>query len=90
MIPADSFSMDPDDSLEVSVPVREQTEHCRRDFACLKEGEGCGCSLGRALDGPLFYVKPVRKEPCSYKMLFGADAICTCPIRIELRNRYGK
>jgi hypothetical protein len=40
--------------------------------------------------GKIHFVKCLHDEPCAYKDTLDGFTVCTCPVRKEIFNRYGR
>lgn len=70
----------------VDEEIRSQTTRCQKDFACLKGGDLC--PVDHCVDGTVHFIRCKNSAPCSYQLSFGEGAVCLCPIRKALYNRY--
>ena len=75
--------------LEVSEKTRQKTDKCWRGFACLSNATNGVCAV-RDQVGDVLFVEKTRQAYCPYDVTFGYSHICSCPVRHELFERYGK
>lgn len=72
--------------LKVSEEVRRQAELCPRKFACLAS-EPIPCRVENCSGLDLLFC--LNKQYCPYQEKFGlADYLCTCPVRVEIWQKY--
>jgi hypothetical protein len=87
-VPLDANEMQsppPKMNKQVSGETIEATQHCLRDFACLKEGGAPHCQVEHCVNGNILFVHPCGPEAaCSYRHPFGYGHYCICPVRKEL------
>ena len=75
--------------LQVQDEVIKEAKNCQQDFSCLKsDGEGL-CKVKSCVGGEVHFIECMNDEYCSYQSTFANEAICDCPVRIEIYNRYG-
>ncbi len=72
---------------EVSQDTIRSTHGCLKNFACL-EGKADLCPVEEVINGELLFIKNDGVNICNYRMSFGDNFICFCPVRKELHNRY--
>ena len=73
----------------VSAKTKQATTKCEKGFSCLNGGRENICKVERNFDEVIF-VKCLHTDSCDYKMSFGYSAICNCPTKKEIFNKYGK
>ncbi len=74
---------------EVSAETCQRTEKCWRGFACLSSDEDIICPARDHVNDVLF-VERTAQSYCPYDITFGYSHICSCPVRCEIYERYGK
>jgi len=74
---------------ELNEDTLHHTTKCPREKRCLKRGGGPECEVDRIVEDGGVFLHSVKPEPCVYKMSFGYEYICHCPIRYELFDRFG-
>lgn len=57
---------------------------------CLNDPQYELCRVEQHVNGEVVFIRPCQQCRCDYKVNFGSGYICTCPIRIEIFNRYGR
>jgi hypothetical protein len=72
--------------LKISKEILALADRCSREYRCLK-GELCGPECQVAGSRRVVCHDP---DPCAYKFPFGSNFFCTCPVRREIHNTYGK
>ena len=78
--------------ITISDDILKQTTECEKDFACLSSETRDVCKAEFSVMRSMVYVECLEEaSSCSYRDSFGASGIyvCTCPVRIELRDKYG-
>ena len=69
--------------------TRQETQECRKEFACLEEGPASRCKILAALEGGILFVQCREPGSCAYRNVQGERVTCTCPTRVRLYERYG-
>jgi hypothetical protein len=59
---------------------------CEKSFECLISQETL-CRVKLCLAGEVHFLQCDDKK-CKFKMYFGKEPLCTCPVRMEIYNRY--
>jgi hypothetical protein len=76
--------------IKIGEDIRQQTTKCKYDFACLSDERHDLCKVTSSVASKVVLTDCVDRLPCAYCILFGASlAVCTCPVRNELYNRFG-
>jgi hypothetical protein len=55
---------------------------------CLN-GTPCYCSVERKFENNVAFVQCLHPSFCNYQFHFGSAVGCSCPVRIELFEKYG-
>jgi hypothetical protein len=69
--------------------ILKQTTRCPKNFGCLSCEVDHMCqveSLSKSV--PILFVDKVQDRFCSYCGQFRDSWLCSCPVRVELYNRY--
>lgn len=74
---------------KISDEARENATKCPSKMNCIYGGGGPKCEVERGVENSGVFLQTVNDGPCPYKMSFGYDFICNCPVRIELYTRHG-
>jgi hypothetical protein len=74
----------------VSEETIAATQRCKKDFSCLNGKREDLCPVESCINGEVHFIKCLNKEACPYQGTFGDGAVCYCPTRKELFNKYGK
>lgn len=73
---------------EIDQEIIDKTT-CEYEFACLKnDNDEFICEVERCIDKVCF-LSSHKHEQCNNKIFFGDSAICNCPVRIEIFDKYG-
>lgn len=64
--------------------------HCEKSLACLNTEDHVYCPVVHCVMHTVHYIECLHDEPCAYKETLEGSTICTCPVRMEIFNRYGK
>lgn len=65
----------------------KSTTKCHQNFACL-ENPDIVCEVENCIQDGVCFIKHDESTNCNYKFPFGDSYFCTCPIRIEIYNKY--
>ena len=63
---------------------------CEKSRACLEGTDHVCCSVREYVRHRTCFVECRSDEPCAYKSILAGLAVCSCPVRTEIFNRYGK
>jgi hypothetical protein len=73
---------------KVSADIIKETTECKYNFSCLSGEKGCLCEVEKNFFDKILFVKPIENAFCDYKISFGYSYTCSCPVRMEIHNRY--
>jgi len=77
--------------MKIKKEILDKTEHCTKNFDCLKNNNTCCCKVESCINKEFYLVKCCENDSCGYRMTFGTSTyICTCPTRKEIYNKYGR
>ncbi len=74
--------------IEIDEATKAKVKYCEKDFACLINPSDTCCEVFRAINGLAYYVMPANDDICPYAVPTGNIALCNCPVRREIYNRY--
>jgi hypothetical protein len=66
----------------------KSTTNCSKGMPCLDGVKKTLCEVDECVSDEVFFVKCLNNKLCSYRINFGYDLMCTCPIRKEIYKRY--
>ncbi len=76
--------------IKIDEDIRQRTTKCKHDFACLSDERHDLCKVTSSIASKVVLTDCGNRLPCDYCILFGtSSAVCTCPVRNELYNRFG-
>ena len=76
-------------NIKISEDIVNNTTECTKDFSCLNpDAQRDICKILACLKNNLYFIKCLNEDYCSYRMSFGADFLCMCPVRKDIYNRY--
>ena len=76
--------------IHVSNEAQRAAKHCKKGFSCLDKKRKDLCPVEKSLFGIAHRIKCLNSEACSYQYILGDDTFCSCPVRKEIFNKYGK
>lgn len=76
--------------MEIDKKIIAETLNCRRNFDCLDDEKHVYCKVENCIKYKVHFIKYLETSICYYKMSFGDSAICTCPTRKEIFNKYSQ
>lgn len=77
-------------TFEIDKAFVESATKCEKNLVCLKSADHVYCPVSCCVMHTVHYVECLHDEPCAYKETLEGSPICTCPVRREIFNRYGK
>lgn len=77
--------------MEIDENILKITTKCIDNYECLKnENHSCQKSkVESCINGKVLFINCIEMD-CNYKMNYGGSAICNCPTRVEIYNKYNK
>ena len=72
-------------SIQIPESVREETQECPYDFACLSTGQG-KCKVDYADGKNVLFLTPKEIISCPYQILFGKEPMCMCPTHFAIHK----
>lgn len=74
----------------VSNETIELTTRCKKAFVCLTDHHKGLCQVNYRSGQHVLHVNTLNSSGCNYCVRFGkANHFCTCPVRVELYDRFG-
>lgn len=67
--------------------VNSTAELCQNNHACLDMDGYKPCEVVDCINNQLLFVK-CEDRHCAYKLFYGDEVICQCPVRKELYQNY--
>jgi hypothetical protein len=75
--------------MEIDKAIIEKTTKCIKHFACLKNKQHECCEIFMCLNNEICMIREAKSQVCKYKES-GFTEVCTCPVRVEIYNKYKK
>jgi len=76
--------------IKIDEDIQRQTTKCTKDFGCLSNEGHELCKVISSIASKVVLTDCADRLPCAYCIRFGTSlAVCTCPVRNELFNRFG-
>ena len=76
--------------ISVSDEARRAATKCEKVFSCLEGGRNDLCEVESCIDGKVHFLKCLNDSYCSYQQSFGYGVLCSCPVRMEIFNKFKK
>lgn len=76
--------------LQISDAVIKSASRCDKGRACIQSAGHVYCSVAHCVMHRIHFVECLNEKPCPYKTAVERAAVCTCPVRKEVFNRYGR
>ena len=73
---------------EIDDKILDLTTRCLCDFLCICDEPGEICPVERVIPGTALYINPKEHCYCAYLRTYGAEFVCSCPVRRELYEKY--
>lgn len=73
--------------MEMPLEIQSSANNCLYDYACLNENGHKICKVKHCVSDELLFVDKTSCT-CAYKMNFGNEFVCNCPVRKEIYFRY--
>ncbi len=74
--------------IKISEDVLKKATMCSKNLSCLNREKRDMCRVEYAVSKDLLFVKKDGVPFCNYRMFYGDGAICKCPVRIAIYERY--
>ncbi len=75
--------------VDIDSEIIDKATKCDKKFACLADSKHLCCEIYISLNNEICVLRGVAKNKCNYKM-GGFSEVCTCPVRVEIYNKYKK
>ncbi len=75
--------------IDLNCSTLAKTTLCQQGFACTLGSTETICEVRELVLGEVLLIACAAKLPCKYSESFGSWAICTCPTRKEIHDRFG-
>ena len=75
---------------ETSDDAKNATTQCGRNFACLQDDGRPRCQMAECVNHAVYFVACLSDSGCPYAKSFGRGHLCSCPVRKDLFNRFGR
>jgi hypothetical protein len=85
-----STSKKADFAVKIPDSLIDKADKCEKGLACLNDSHHNICPVENCVSGKVHFIKCKSNCYCPYKVTFGYDDICRCPIRTEIYNKFGK
>jgi hypothetical protein len=69
--------------------IIERATKCDKKFACLTSSKHECCEICISLNDEICVLRCAALNTCNYR-LNGFSDVCTCPVRVEIYNKYKK
>jgi len=76
-------------ALKVPENVVFAAKHCEHGYRCLKDDVGCLNKAEFRIPGDGVFIRSQGKATCPYAEPCEGGYACSCPVRIELFEKYG-
>ena len=70
--------------------AEKQTRKCHHGYACLHSPAHKLCAVRHCVMHRVYFIECLDDHPCVFKSTLEGTATCTCPLRQELYERYGR
>lgn len=80
------------DAMIIEKEILDKTVQCPNHFGCIINNDHVCCKVERCVGKEVYFVQSKQSNQianCNYKLDFGHSAVCTCPSRKEIYNKYG-
>lgn len=74
--------------LQISDQSRRAATECTKGFSCLTGERKDLCVVENCINGQVYFIKCLQDGGCAYRIPFGMNHLCLCPVRKELFNEY--
>ena len=74
--------------LKVGEETIAKTTKCHDNFRCLGGEPTYLCPVSNRVSNGVLFVECKEGTLCNYQVPFGYTNVCSCPVRIELYDRY--
>ena len=74
--------------VKIDESTLRSTTECDKGMQCLHGANRPLCEVDYSVMDEVFFVHCLNNKRCSYRINFGYNLMCTCPIRKEIFKRY--
>ena len=75
--------------LFIKQEIKQSATLCKKEHICLKRQKECLCQVISTVNDDRLYVYCVSNmNGCNYKHKTDERILCTCPVRLEIYNKY--
>lgn len=75
--------------MEIDEKIIKKATRCEKQFACLNNKQHVCCEIFMLINNEICVIREAERYVCKYKEN-GFSEICSCPVRIEIYNKYKK
>lgn len=68
--------------------ICDKATSCNKRLVCLEKDSADLCKVVDCVNGDVHFIACSSNTECAYRLSFGDAVACTCPVRMELYNRY--
>ncbi len=74
---------------EISEKIQKFAVDCTKELNCLVDDKHKICSVVKCIEGRTHYIKCIDNNECHYRdSIDGLYYKCSCPVRMEIYNKY--
>ncbi len=74
---------------EIADEIQKCANFCTRELICLVDDKHRLCPVAKCIEGRTHYIKCLDINECHYRdSIDGLYYKCSCPVRIEIYNKY--
>jgi hypothetical protein len=75
--------------MEIDKEIIQKATKCDKQFACLNNKQHACCEIFKRFNNEICMIYKANNHTCNYKES-GFSDVCTCPVRVEIYNKYKK
>lgn len=75
-------------NIRISDEIKSSATSCTKDFSCLSPEKKDLCKVKKCVDEKVHFIECNEHEYCTYKISFGTEFFCSCPVRKEIYNKH--
>ncbi len=74
---------------EIADEIQKCAVDCTKGLNCLVDDKHRHCPVAKCIEGRTHYIKCLEDTECHYRVsIDGLYYKCTCPVRMEIYNKY--
>jgi hypothetical protein len=74
---------------EIADEIQKCAVDCTKELNCLMDDEHRLCPVAKCIEGRTHYIKCLDNNECHYRdSIDGLYYKCSCPVRMEIYNKY--